>query len=247
MLFGLVSLAFCFQEESISFLTTSLDSKQLACQKINRGFILTGVVLTGTTVFGGISFAKENDSSTSSQITPFSISDYYIGKASIARTIFSLIVFLMYVPMVPTVSLKAASYLSKISDTEAKSPSAVKGLSIFIVFGLSWIFFIPRKSTLSVLTVSGGIIGFIFIFLVPILLHWRSQDETVMLEQRLNKEARSKSQGLLEHQNSSINSATGDTFMSDPLGTLGLVVFSLIGLASLALPIITVWGVVNNN
>lgn len=243
ILFGLIALAFCFQEESVSFLTTSFDSKSTAFFKINRGFILTGVLLTGNVVFGGISYAAGDTNAKGDN--GFSITEYYIGRISIPRVVICLVVFFMYIPMVPTVSLKAASNLLKINGSEPSSNSVVKLISVFIVLALTWIFFLPRYLAFHVFSVSGGIIGFVFIFLVPILLHWKYTGDSTHMEQKLNRE--SPAMNLIGLAGQALpESESADTFTSTHLGNFGLLCFTTIGVLCLLLPILKVCGLPAN-
>lgn len=238
---GLISLTFCFQEESVSFLSSSLDSKRLACKRINRGFLLTGVILVGTVVFGGISFVHDQGSKTEKKgIDAFSISDYFIGSYDVDRLIFCGLIFLQMMPMVPMLALKSASYIWKIADDEdSQSTLIIRILAIILSALMSWIFFIPRAATYSMLSISGGFIGFVFIFLVPILMHWRSNDTTIKLEDRLNRESKNTNQGLKANFEFDIEQ---DNFIESTLSTAGLIAFAIVGLTCLTLPILASMG-----
>lgn len=236
----MVALTFCFQEESVSFLCSSLDSKQKACKKINRGFLLSGVILIGNVVFGGISFVRDQGSKTDKkEEAAFSIGDYFIGSYSVERVIFCFLIFSQMLPMVPILCLKAASYITKIAeDEDHRSKGIVRMVAICISAAMCWIFFIPRAKTYSVLSISGGFIGFIFIFLVPISMHWRSKDITVKLEERLNRESKNSAQNYEMEMD-----GQRTEFIESTLSTAGLIAFSIVGLTCLALPIVASMGI----
>lgn len=90
-------------------LEVSDQDKEKARGKLNKGFLMTGLFMIGNTVFGGISYLTGDDHPEGR--TPFSLSDFYIGKTSLERVIVATISFAQILPMVPLYSLKAASFV----------------------------------------------------------------------------------------------------------------------------------------
>lgn len=112
---------------------------------------------------------------------------------------------------------------------------------------MAWIFFVPRGSVYFAVSVVGGAAGFAFIFLVPLLAHWKSTDNTVLLEQRLNLAAQQvrKSKGLRksEYSNRGTQSETDDDESSSWLQKLWILFFLVTGVSCLVLPIVANFGI----
>lgn len=106
---GIVSLAFCFQEESVSIFHSSDQDKERACIKLNKGFLMTGLFFIGNVVFGGIAFYTDDKHPEGK--TPLSVSDFYIGNVTLERVLIAVTTFAQLLPMVPLYSLKAASFV----------------------------------------------------------------------------------------------------------------------------------------
>ena len=112
---------------------------------------------------------------------------------------------------------------------------------------MAWIFFVPRGSVYFVVAVTGGASGFAFVFLVPLLAHWKSTDNTVLLEQRLNVAAQQvrKLKGLRrsEYSSKGTQSETDEDEGSSWLHKLWILFFLVTGISCLVLPIVSNFGI----
>lgn len=112
---------------------------------------------------------------------------------------------------------------------------------------MAWIFFLPRKSVFSAVGVTGGIVGFFFICLAPLLIHWKSTDNTVMLEQRLNLAAQRASRGKgLRRSDYSNKDSEGDDETRSAGYKLWLAFFLVTGASCLVLPVVSCFGMLSD-
>lgn len=252
---GVAALTFCFQEEAVSMLHSSDQDREKTRGKLNKGFLMTGLFMIGAVVFGGIAFAT--DSSHPEGRTPLSLSDYYIGKLSLERVLMAVVSFAQILPMVPLYSLKAASFvacahqLAKIADDDRQEPLwsrlKLKGLAIVLSACMAWSFFAPRGAVYCVVAVAGGVLGFCFIFAVPLLAHWKANDNTVLLEQRLNLAAQKarKARGLRRSEYSNRESQASEDERSTAAHKVWLFFFLVAGISCLVLPVAACFGILS--
>ena len=124
----------------------------------------------------------------------------------------------------------------------------MKGLAVIISGCMAWIFFVPRRSVYSVVSVAGGLIGFFFVFIIPLLTHWKSNDNTVLLEQRLNLAAQKtrKSRGLRrsEYSNKDSNGQSDDEG-SSAVHKIWILFFLITGISCLVLPVVACFGILS--
>lgn len=125
-------------------------------------------------------------------------------------------------------------------------------LAMILTGVMAWTYFIPKRQMYEMAAVAGGITGSVFIFLVPVLLYFRSKSGTALLEQRLNeslaRHARKDNFASLKQQETESNkSYTNEESLGEVTrsGRCLTLVLSILGLACFALPIATVAGLLH--
>lgn len=118
---GILALTFCFQEESVSLLNATEEDKEKTKVKLNKGYLMVGLFMLSNVVFGGIGYSSANNKPEG--FTPFSLSDFYIGKSTLERVLLSAVSFAQLLPMVPLYSLKTAAFVELILPSLPRSPT----------------------------------------------------------------------------------------------------------------------------
>lgn len=123
----------------------------------------------------------------------------------------------------------------------------LKGIAVIVSGMMAWIFFAPRWSVYFAISVAGGASGFAFIFLIPLLTHWKSTENSLLLGRRLNLVGQypSKARGLRQSElTGKLNNSTEDESSVGSTSEKVWVLFFLVtGISCLVLPIVACFGI----
>lgn len=177
---GIIALTFCFQPEAVRVGDSSETIPQ--AQKITlNSYTLAGVILVLSGGLGGFGFAS-SDSDVTNQIR-MTTADAYIDSTSLERLLISVNTMMQLLPIVPLYSLTASSYIARMltdwnnTGRETMVTKAVRRIAAMIgVTTMTWIYYVARPVAYITLGIAGGILGFLYIYLLPILLHLKSLD-----------------------------------------------------------------------
>lgn len=120
--------------------------------------------------------------------------------------------------------------------------------SILIVMNI-WIYFFPRNMLYQIIAITGGVVGFAFIYLIPLLIHFKSRDKTVLLEARLNGLITEDEYNHLK-RGSIFTRATAQSEGSQlrvGLSLIGILLFGIFGFVTLLGPLVALLGPFGQN
>lgn len=109
---GIAALTLCFQQESVSILASSKESKTKANNKMRLGFATAFLLLSSITVMGSVGFVTLGLTSPRRREI-FSVSDTYTGSTDMERLVVSVIQVLQLGSTVPMYAYIGASYVCR--------------------------------------------------------------------------------------------------------------------------------------
>lgn len=244
---GIISLTFCFQPEAVRVADSS-ESLPQAKKILLNSYTLAGVILVLSGVLGGFGFAITESSAAKSVNIRMTTADAYMGDTSIERLLISVTTMLQLLPIVPLYSLTASTYIARLltdwNNTGRETPvtKAVRRIAAVIgVTTMTWIYYVARPTAYVTLGIAGGILGFLYIYLLPILLHLKaldSVDDSSQIDQDF--QSIKKDSMMVKAPKSIVDDS--DMMLNHKLPWYQLIAYICLGTLTAALPVVAALG-----
>ncbi len=131
----------------------------------------------------------------------------------------------------------------------------IKSIAAILTCLMAWTYLIPRHTMYELCSIVGGFVGFFFIFLVPILLYFKSRSDTALLERRLNSQALKVVKtynypGSMKNNETHNNDSTltgAEEHETNAAGLLLTILFCILGLGCAMLPVLSTLGLIGTD